>query len=75
MPNYDKGQLGQEAKNYIKRLMVLTEDEKEYMKLCVTGIYKMDLLFDNADIIEKLQNHPMILWKSETLTKESKGQA
>ena len=42
------------AKNYISDLMVLTTKEKKYMP---------ELLFEDAEIVARVENHPMALWK------------
>ena len=52
-----------QAKEYIASLMKLTEAEIEYMERFIEKEYKPELLFENAEIIERLRNHPMALWK------------
>ena len=53
----------QQAKEYIASLMKLTEAEIEYMERFIEKEYKPELLFENAEIIERLRDHPMALWK------------
>ena len=53
----------QQAKEYIASLMKLTEAEIEYMERFIEKEYKPELLFENAEIIERLRDHAMALWK------------
>ncbi len=43
--------------------MQATDSEKEYMHCFEKGIYLPELLFENNVVIERVKNHPMILWK------------
>lgn len=52
-----------QAKEYIVSLMKPTEKEMEYMERFIAKEYKPELLFENPEIIERLRNHPMALWK------------
>lgn len=51
------------AKNYISDLMVLTTKEKEYLDRFEEKKYIPELLFEDAEIVERVKNHPMALWK------------
>ena len=51
------------AKDYIERLMVLTAAEQEYLDKFEQKKYMPELLFDDAEIVERVKNHPMALWK------------
>ncbi len=53
----------QQAKEYIASLMKPTEAEMDYMERFIAKEYKPELLFDDAEIVERLRNHPMALWK------------
>ncbi len=53
----------QQAKDYITRLMQLTVQEKEYIDRFIRKEYKPELLFDDKMIVERIQRHPMALWK------------
>lgn len=53
----------QQAKGYIASLMKLTEAEMDYMESYIAKEYKPELLFEDAEIVERLRNHPMALWK------------
>ena len=53
----------QQAKNYIAALMKTTDEEMEYMERFIAKEYKPELLFADPEIIERLRDHPMALWK------------
>jgi len=52
-----------QAKKYISNLMRLTESEQEYMERFIAGEYHPELLFDDEIIVERVEKHPMALWK------------
>ena len=56
----------QQAKEYIASLMKPTEAENDYMERFIAKEYKPELLFDEAEIVERLRNHPMALWKCKS---------
>lgn len=43
--------------------MVLTTKEKEYLDRFEEKKYMPELLFEDAEIVERVENHPMALWK------------
>ena len=51
------------AKEYIARLMKLTDKEMEYMENFIKKQYKPELLFEDVEILERIRNHTMALWK------------
>ncbi len=51
------------AKDYIANLMILSEEEQEYLDKFEQKKYMPELLFDTAEIIERVKNHPMALWR------------
>lgn len=54
-----------QAKKYISDLMQLTEEEHKYMDLFMTKEYAPELLFEDKDIVERIKEHPMALWKCQ----------
>lgn len=56
----------QQAKEYIASLMKPTEAENDYMERFIAKEYKPELLFDDVEIVERLRNHPMALWKCKS---------
>ena len=53
----------QQAKEYIASLMKPTEAEMDYMERFIAKEYKPELLFEDTEIVERIRNHPMALWK------------
>ncbi|MEG0590473.1 MAG: hypothetical protein RR496_02325 [Lachnospiraceae bacterium] len=51
------------ARKYISDLMQVTKGEMEYMEVFERKEYRPELLFDNPDILKRIENHPMALWK------------
>lgn len=61
--NFDLEGRKQEAKEFIKQLMCLTPREKEYLEAFEEKVYKPELLFSDARILQNLERHPMAMWK------------
>lgn len=55
----------QQAKDYIEELMQLTEREQEYMDRFIEKEYSPKLLFNDEEILERIKEHPMALWKCQ----------
>lgn len=55
------------AKRYITDLMVLTRDEEEFMNRFMKGEYMPELLFEEEQILSRIRNHPMAIWKCRKL--------
>ena len=55
------------VKNYLSDLLVFTDKENEYLDLFLKGEYRPDLLFDDSDIVERIINHPMAIWKVQNI--------
>lgn len=52
------------VKEYISELMVLTKEEKEFLDKFESGEYIPELLFDDKEILNRIKNHPMAIWKT-----------
>ncbi len=52
------------VKEYISDLMVLTKDEKEFLERFESGEYIPELLFEDKEILDRIKNHPMAIWKT-----------
>lgn len=61
--NFNLEEKKQRAKEYIANLLVPTEKENEYMERFEGKEYKPQLLFDDIKILERIENHPMAIWK------------
>ncbi|MBU5424888.1 nucleotidyl transferase AbiEii/AbiGii toxin family protein [Tissierella pigra] len=51
------------VKDYITGLMKITSHEKEFLNKFENGEYIPELLFEDKEIINRIKNHPMALWK------------
>lgn len=52
-----------QAKQYIKDLIQLTEKENEYIERFRAKEYRPELLFDDDEIVTRICEHTMALWK------------
>lgn len=52
------------VKEYICDLMILSNNEKEFLDRFENGEYIPELLFEEKDILERIKNHPMAIWKT-----------
>ena len=50
--------------NYVKDLVELGSQEIEFINEFKLGIYKPELLFDDAEIVGRIVNHPMAKWRT-----------
>lgn len=63
--HFDLSERKQQAKDYIADLMRLTEREQEYMDRFIAKEYIPELLFDDKEIVERIKEHPMAIWKCQ----------
>lgn len=63
--NFKLDERKQQAKNYIADLMQLTEREQEYMDRFIAKEYVPKLLFDDEEIVGRIKEHPMAIWKCQ----------
>lgn len=54
------------VKNYVENLMKLTESEAEFLDRFENKEYYPELLFLQEEIVARLAQHPMALWKMQT---------
>lgn len=52
------------VKSYIKELMVLNDSEIEFLKRFERKEYVPELLFEQEEILARIDRHPMALWKT-----------
>jgi len=50
--------------------MVLKDEEKEFINEFNLGNCKAELLYDDEGIVNKLNNHPMVIWKCKRISKD-----
>ncbi len=61
--NFDLEQRKESAKLFIRKLMILTDNEKEFLDRFEKKEFRPELVFENEKIIARLENHPMAIWK------------
>ena len=49
--------------SFLSGLLILGDAEKKFIDSFNQGEYKPELLFDDGEIIERIKEHPMALWK------------
>jgi len=59
------------VKEYISSLMTLTDCEELFVDSFYNGVYQPDSLFDNEDIINRIKEHPMAIWKVKNIANKS----
>lgn len=63
LAGFDLNKRIESAQNYISGLMSLTDNEKEFMKQFSERNYVPKLLFHDPEVVSRIQQHPMALWK------------
>ena len=56
-------EMKREVREYLKDILVVDDNIKEFYDKFLKGIYEPELLFDDKEIIERIKEHPMIMWK------------
>lgn len=56
---------------YLEQLLVPTEPELDFLNTFRKKEYRPELLFANAEILERVEKHPMALWKCSEHAKPS----
>ena len=51
------------VREYLKDIIVIDDNIKEFYGKFQKGIYEPELLFEDKEIIERIKEHPMIIWK------------
>jgi len=55
-----------EVKDFLSKLLVLTESEKEYVREFNDKKYIPELLFEDKEMVNRIKFHPMALWKTRS---------
>lgn len=56
------------VKEQIEPLLKLNEPEKAYLSSFEAGIFKPSILFQDNEILERIEYHPMALWRIKQIT-------
>lgn len=62
--HFDFEQAKRLVKEFMTRLLVLTDDEVKFVENFNKQLYTPELLFTNLDIVERIKDHPMAIWKT-----------
>ncbi|OQB23521.1 MAG: hypothetical protein BWY11_01820 [Firmicutes bacterium ADurb.Bin182] len=62
--SFDLEKAKKAVKDYLSELMVLTPSEKEFFDCFEKKEYIPQLLFEDSEIIKRVENHPMALWRT-----------
>lgn len=61
--HFDLSYAKTQVKEYLKKILNPEKQEFSFWKLFAVGDYRPELLFDDAEILERISYHPMALWK------------
>lgn len=56
-------EMKQAVREYLKDILVIDDNTKLFYDKFQKGIYEPRLLFDDKEIVERIKEHPMIMWK------------
>lgn len=60
---YDLESVKQEVHDYLQDLMQLSDNERLFIERFANNEYQPELLFEDKEIVKRIANHPMALWK------------
>ena len=66
---FDLDETKQRVKDYLEDAMRLTDIESHFLQEFREKKYHPEYLFENQEIINRLERHPMALWKIQDMTK------
>ena len=53
------------VRSFMSELMILTNVEREFIRLFSAKEYRPELLFNDDTILERIRHHPMAIWKMQ----------
>jgi len=54
----------QRVSDYLSMFSVISDNEAEFLRVFKNGEYHPELLFEDVQILERIRNHPMAIWKT-----------
>ena len=60
----------QRVAGFLNELMQLTEKEATFLECFATGKYMPELMFDDTDILTRIRQHPMAVWRIQRIRQE-----
>ena len=58
---------------FVAELLSPTDQERGFLREFAEGRYEPSLLFDDPEILERIGDHPMAIWKCESI-RQAQGQ-
>ena len=52
-----------DVREYLKDILIIDDNIKLFYDKFQQGIYEPELLFDDRKIVERIKEHPMLIWK------------
>lgn len=62
--HFDFEEAKREVKDFLTKFVVLTDHEKSFVENFNNHLYTPELLFNSLDILERIKQHPMAIWKT-----------
>ena len=60
---FDLDSVQKQVKDYLANILKPENTELSFWQAFAAGKYQPDILFDDADILSRIEHHPMALWK------------
>ena len=70
----DVDEMKQAVREYLRDILVVDDNIKEFYNKVKKGIYQPELIFEDKKIIERIKDHPMIRWKLNNQYKQSNNE-
>jgi len=67
---FDLQEARERVSAFLNERMALTEKESAFLKHFTTGRYEPQLLFEDNEIIKRIENHPMLIWRLQHIRQE-----
>lgn len=61
--HFDLESVQKRVKDFLAELLLLDERDTAFLQAFAKKEYRPDLLFDDKEILERIQKHPMAIWK------------
>lgn len=53
------------VKAFVLEILILTDNEKQFLDCFANKEYKPELLFADQEILDRIKEHPMVIWKMQ----------
>lgn len=73
--SFELGTAKRDVKAFLQENIAPTENEMRFLKEFRKGEYHPELVFDSPEMVSRLENHPMALWKIQTYRKAREKEA